>query len=73
MPMVEVLDPADNRLVAGSPAVATGTNDWQEFTVDFKAPEDSEGFVVRIARGFCGDACPIVGLLWLDDFTLVKR
>ena len=73
MPTIEVLDPADNRLIAASPAVATGTNDWQEFTVDLKAPTDSDGFVVRISRSYCGDACPIVGLLWLDDFSLVKK
>lgn len=73
MPVVEILDPEDNRLIASSPSMGTGTNDWQEFTVDFKAPEKSEGFVVRLARSFCGEACPIVGLLWLDDFVLVKR
>jgi Flp pilus assembly protein TadD len=73
MPVVEVLDPADNRLIASSSAVAMGTNDWQEFTIDFKSPENSEGFVVRVARSFCGEACPIVGLLWLDDFVLIKK
>jgi tetratricopeptide (TPR) repeat protein len=73
MPTVEILDPTDNRLIAASSAIATGTNDWQEFTIDFKAPERVDGFVVRVARSYCGDACPIVGILWLDDFSLVKK
>ena len=73
MPTVEIINPIDNRLIASSAAVPTGTNDWQEFTIDFKSPNDVDGFVVRLARSYCGDACPIVGLLWLDDFSLVKR
>jgi len=73
MPTVEVIDPIDNRLIASSSAIPTGTNDWQEFAIDFKSPNDVDGFVLRIARSYCGDACPVVGLLWLDDFSLVKR
>jgi hypothetical protein len=72
MPTVEVLDPIDNRLIAASTAIETGTNDWQEFKVVFKAPEAVDGFVVRIARSYC-EGCPLVGLLWLDDFSLVKK
>jgi hypothetical protein len=73
MPQIEVLHSTEYRLIAASPAVATGTNDWQEFKVEFTAPHDSDGVVVRLARAYCGDACPIVGLLWLDDFTLTKQ
>jgi tetratricopeptide (TPR) repeat protein len=73
MPVVQIIDPAEYRLIAVSTAVATGTNDWQEMTIDFKSSADSDGFIVRVARAYCGDACPIVGLLWLDDFSLVKR
>ena len=73
MPTLEVLDAVDNRLLAASQAVETGTNDWQERSVEFKVPEGTEGIVVRVARSFCGDACPIVGLMWLDDFVLVKK
>ena len=73
MPQIEVLQSTEYRLIAASPAVATGTNDWQEFTVDFTAPKDSDGVVVRLARAYCGDSCPIVGLLWLDDFSLNRR
>ena len=72
-PTVEVLDPADNRLIATTPAVSTGTNDWQEMTVNFKAPETSDGVIVRVARSYCGEACPMVGILWLDDFSIFRK
>ena len=73
MPLIEVLDPGDNRLIAASsPSIPTGTNDWQEFRIDFKAPDGSDGFVVRLARSYC-EGCPLVGLLWLDDFSLTKK
>ena len=73
MPTVEILDPNDNRLIAASSAVATGTNDWQEYSIDFRSQSGTNGFVVRVGRSYCGEACPIVGLLWLDDFELVKK
>ena len=73
MPTVEVVDPSDNRLIATSPAINAGTNDWQEFSIEFKAPEAVDGVFVRVARSYCGDACPIVGILWLDDFSLNRK
>jgi tetratricopeptide (TPR) repeat protein len=73
MPLIQIIDPVDNRLIAVSPAIATGTNDWQEIAIDFNAPTDVDGFVVRLGRGYCGDACPIVGLLWLDDLSLTRK
>ncbi|HEY2866271.1 MAG TPA: carbohydrate binding domain-containing protein [Pyrinomonadaceae bacterium] len=73
MPLIQIVDPVDNRLIAVSPAISTGTNDWQEIEIGFQAPSDVDGFVIRLSRAYCGDTCPIVGLLWLDDFRLVKR
>jgi hypothetical protein len=73
MPTVEVLDPTDNRLIAASSPMATGTNDWQEFSIDFKSPDKADAVVVRVSRSYCGEACPIFGLLWLDDFSLVRK
>jgi len=73
MPLIQIVDPVDNRLIAVSPAIATGTNDWQEIAIDFNAPTDVDGFVVRLGRAYCGDACPIVGLLWLDDLSLTRK
>ena len=73
MPLIQIVDPADNRLIAVSPAIASGTNDWQEISIAFKGPQDVDGFVIRVGRAYCGENCPIVGLLWLDDLTVTKR
>ena len=73
MPTIEVVDPAKYVLLATSPAVAVGSNDWQAMSVSFKAAERSDGVVVQLARSFCGDACPIVGTLWLDDLSLTQN
>ena len=72
MPLIQVIDP-DSRLIAASTAFPTGTNDWQKVSVGFKSPSNGDGFSIRLARASCGEPCPIVGLLWLDDFSLVKR
>jgi len=70
MPTIEVVEASEYRLLAASAAAAIGTNDWQEASVEFEVPENVDGVVVRLARAYCGDACPLVGILWLDDFSL---
>ena len=72
-PVVEILDAKESRLIAASKPFPTGTNDWQEITVDFTTPEDAEAVFVRTARAYCGDSCPIVGSFWYDDFKLERR
>jgi len=72
LPVLEVLNPVDNRLIAASQAIASGTNDWQEMNIDFKSPEDVDGFVIRLSRSYC-ESCPLVGLIWMDDFSLTKK
>jgi tetratricopeptide (TPR) repeat protein len=73
VPVVDVLNGNDNLLLATSPPFPTGSVDWQEVTIDFKAPENCEGIIIRTSRTFCGEACPIVGTVWYDDFSLTKR
>jgi len=73
MPQIEVLQSTEYKLIAASPAFPTGTNDWQELTMDLKAPADSDGIVIRLARSYCGDACPLVGILWLDDLSITRK
>jgi Flp pilus assembly protein TadD len=72
-PVVEILDSKDSRLLAASKPFPTGTNDWQEVTIDFTAAEEAEGIFIRTARAYCGDVCPIIGTIWYDDFRLEKR
>jgi hypothetical protein len=73
VPVVDVLNGNDNLLLATSPPFPTGSVDWQEVTIDFKAPANCEGIIIRTSRTFCGEACPIVGTVWYDDFNLTKR
>jgi tetratricopeptide (TPR) repeat protein len=72
-PMLEVVDAADNRLLATSQSFPLGTNDWQQITMNFITPEGSNGVFVRTSRGFCGNTCPVVGIVWLDDFELARN
>lgn len=71
-PTVEIVNATDTRLITTTPPVPSGTQDWTQSTIDFTSPADAEAVAVRIDRSFCGDACPIVGTLWLDDFRLEK-
>lgn len=55
-----------------SAEIPSGTGDWKELVLDFTVPPGVQGLQVRVNRISCGDACPIVGTLWLDDVVLQR-
>lgn len=72
LPNLEIINPNDNRIITAGKPFPLGTNDWQQFQIEFTAPEKVEGAALRTARAYCGNACPIVGTFWLDDFKLER-
>lgn len=73
LPILEILDSKDSRLIVASKPFPTGTNDWQEISIDFTSPENAEAVFIRTGRSYCGDSCPIVGSFRYDDFKLTRR
>ncbi len=71
-PMVEIANANDDKLIAQSKPFPTGTSDWQEMTVEFTTPDNCDGIQIRTVRSYCGEACPITGTLWYDDFQIEK-
>jgi tetratricopeptide (TPR) repeat protein len=69
-PLIEVINANDDKMITSTKPFPIGTNEWQEIVLDFTAPENCEGINIRTNRFFCGDACPIFGTIWLDDFKL---
>ncbi|HEX3101450.1 MAG TPA: hypothetical protein VHQ01_06660, partial [Pyrinomonadaceae bacterium] len=61
-----------NKVLAVSTAFPLGTNTWTQITLEFSTPDKSDGIYVRSSRSYCGETCPIVGTVWLDDFKLTK-
>jgi hypothetical protein len=72
MPLIEIVNAADSKLLAASTPFPVGTNDWQQFDVEFTVPEDSEGINMRTTREACIGECPIAGIFWSDDFELAR-
>jgi hypothetical protein len=73
-PVLIVNDPGDNSTLVASPALATGTHDWQQITLDFKTKK-TDGIQIGLYRGNCGEGqsiCPIFGTIWYDDFILQR-
>ncbi len=70
--MIEIVNGADSQILAVSKPFDTGTTDWQEYSIDFTVPANSDALFVRSSRAYCGDACPLVGTMWLDDFALTR-
>ena len=71
-PIFEVANASDDKIIAVSSTIPTGTTEWQEVMIDFTTPDQCGGLYVRSSRSFCGPDCPLVGTMWLDDFELIK-
>lgn len=70
--MIEIANANDDKSIVQSKPFQMGTDDWQEVTVEFTAPETSDGIQIRTIRSYCGESCPITGTFWYDDFELTK-
>ena len=73
MPQLQVINANNDKIITLSAPFPTGTNDWQEISIDFTAPGDCNGIVILTVRGFCGENCPLAGTIWYDDFRIVKQ
>lgn len=71
-PLIEITDTKEFKRIAASAPLANGSFDWKPFAVEFTAPTDSQAVSIRVSRQFCGEMCPIFGVVNLDDFSLEK-
>jgi hypothetical protein len=71
-PFLEVVDARTTKALGASQPFQGGTQDWQQKSVEFTAPSDAEAILIRTARQFCGENCPIVGVVWYDEFKLER-
>ncbi len=72
-PLFEIVNANDEKIIAPITPVAqipSGTQDWTLTSVEFIVPPNAQAIAIRIDRAYCGDACPIVGTFWVDDFKL---
>jgi hypothetical protein len=72
-PFLEVVDARTTKALGASQTFTGDTGaDWRMQTVEFNVPPDVEAILIRTVRQFCGENCPIVGIVWYDDFKLER-
>lgn len=71
-PTLDIVNANDDKIVKTSEPFPGGTQDWTQIAIEFSTPPNAEAVAVRFDRAYCGDACPIVGMFWVDDFKLEK-
>lgn len=71
-PVLEVVNANDEKIIVTGAPFPIGTQDWTLTTVEFTTPPNSQAVTLRLDRAYCGDACPIIGTFWVDDFKLEK-
>jgi len=69
----EVVSAASGERLTVSEPLTSGAG-WQEVTLEFIVPSNSDGATIRLVRDNCDSpACNIVGSLWFDDFRVLRR
>jgi hypothetical protein len=74
-PIIVVFDGGDETTLASSEPAPHGDNDWQRFSLSFKAGAKTEAVRLKISPTSCADSsvCPIFGMVWYDDFYLKSK
>lgn len=74
-PFIGVLDASskEQRVLAQSATLPTGSNPWQDSSLEFLTGEDTRALLIFVQRPKCSQtSCPIFGRVWLDSFGLRK-
>lgn len=65
-----VTDAVINKNIAQSGVMISTNGKWTQLSIDFRTNETS-AITVNLQRMNCKESvCPILGELWLDDFSL---
>jgi hypothetical protein len=74
LPLVTITDARTHKLLAETVPLASGTNEWREFSIDFQTFAAGDAITISIARQSCTTKpCPIFGRAWFDNFELQSR
>jgi hypothetical protein len=73
-PLFQIVDETDGTILGTSPAISSGTTNWQLVSIEFGTKANTEAVRLRINRTACGEdpICPIFGTVWYDDFNLQR-
>lgn len=69
-PLFEIVNANDQKIITTTANFPSGTQDWTQIATEFSTPANSEAVMIRLDRAYCGDACPVIGTIWIDDFNL---
>lgn len=70
LPVLQVTNAIDSKVLATSKPFSAGSNEWENYELEFLVPDDSEGVSIRTSREYCGEECVLTGSFWYDDFKL---
>ena len=71
--MVTDVSRSADRLLAVSKPLAQESSEWQDYAVDFATGEETRAVLISLRRQDCTPPCPVVGQLWLDDFSIKEQ
>jgi tetratricopeptide (TPR) repeat protein len=71
-PLIVVSDAASGQPLGKSASLPIATSAWQTMSLDFTTLPVSEAIVLTLQRSCTVSPCPIFGVMWLDNFSIVE-
>jgi hypothetical protein len=76
-PRIQIVDAADNSVLATSDQSPNESTDWNRIGLSFKTGPKTTAIRVKVVRDACegedNTICPIFGGIWYDDFSIKRR
>jgi tetratricopeptide (TPR) repeat protein len=71
---VQILDAANQIVLAQSEPLPPGASEWHAESLDFTVPDTRTGIMIRLGAVTCtAETCPVFGRVWYDDFELKRN
>ncbi len=71
-PQLQIINTKDNAVLGMSEMFPPDSTDWSQQSISFRTGPNTNAISIRTFRQACGEQCSVTGILWYDDFELVK-
>jgi Tetratricopeptide repeat len=70
---VSEADGAGTSQLLASTALPAESASWRDYSISFQTGKATQVIIINVNRQSCSSPCPAFGLVWLDDFSLLKQ
>ena len=72
-PALQVVSANDNQVLGTSEMFPPDLSEWTRSSIQFRTGKNTSAVSIRTFRPSCGEQCALAGVVWYDDFELIRR